>query len=204
MQVKPGSIVRVASILSADTTQYIFATVLTVAPSFPELVGEDGEPTLAVAYLKADADPAALGSSNWHNGFIRQADVAHATHADVLSGKRGIYWIDVLPDASTGLEHADLPGLTTGSSSVFDREKVNEFYSQPGVVTVPRKLAPVPNEPSTTTPPQTPSIPAAGTGQAVPVTSTEPTSVLAETQPVPGPASEPATGSPVMQIDPLT
>ena len=145
--IKPGSLVRVASIISAAEIQHLFATVLSVAPIKPELVGEDDAPTISIAYVDPAADPAILGSASWHNALRRQVGVAHASHADVIAGKRSIYWIDILPDP-TDIHPlpGGLPELSTAESTVYSRAKAEDFFNNRAARIIPRKVEPVPVE----------------------------------------------------------
>lgn len=139
--VAPGSMVLVTHSIGTDKQEYVYAHVLTVAPSVEGLTGEKGEPTISVAYMESHPNLATLGSSNWQAAFKREANVAHASHAEVVAGTRGICWCEVLPDASGYKGWPQLP-VSGGTSHVYSREAADAFFSQDAKV-VPGKLEPV-------------------------------------------------------------
>lgn len=138
----PGSLVRVVRAFGAGKSVELYAIVLTVAPSLPELVGSDGEPTITIAYANPKANPNILGSGNWHTAFDRVSNVAPASHAEVKSGARGIYWVDVLPDPGTAIAAdsfatANLPQIEGKASTVFERQTAEDFFAKDAKVVPP-------------------------------------------------------------------
>lgn len=138
----PGSLVRVVRAFGAGKSVELYAIVLTIAPALPSLVGSDGQPTVTVAYVKPNPDARIMGSGDWHMALERVSDVAPASHAEVKSGARGIYWVDVLPDAGAAIAadsfaSAELPQIEGKASTVFERLTAEDFFARDAKVVPP-------------------------------------------------------------------
>ena len=105
---KQSDVVRIVRTLNGRRDAF-FGIVIAIAPSTPENLGTQNEPTITAAALDPLAtNTAQLGRIDWHQALTRFTGLRHISHADVQSGAESLAYIDVVP---SGGEAIDLPDL---------------------------------------------------------------------------------------------